>query len=257
MREAAVGQNDHSNSACLTLLKVSFEMIETSVKTYSRAVAVFLILSMFAGWFGELHVPSVMMTGDAATTADQLRANEDLFRLGFAAYLVEAFSDVVLAWLLYVLLKPVHRDLALLSAFFGLVSMSLFATTKMLYFAAPMFLKESEYLTAFSPNQLESLASAFLNLYAVLGGVSMLFYGTAWIIRGYLTFRSAYLPRFLGALMVVAGVGFAAKTITAVLAPAYSSDILLVPMFFNMVAVAIWMLVRGVDQEKSNRVTAA
>ena len=157
--------------------------------------------------------------------------NDSLFRLGFAAYLVEAFSDVVLAWLLYVLLKPVHRDLALLSAFFGLVSMSLFATTKMLYFAAPMFLKESGYLTGFSPDQLESLASVFLNLYAVLGGVSMLFYGTAWIIRGYLTFRSVYLPRFLGALMVLAGVGFAAKTITAVLAPAYSSDILLAPMF--------------------------
>lgn len=219
--------------------------------------ALFLILSMFGGWFGEMHVPSVMITGDAATTADQLRSNEGLFRLGFAAYLVEAFSDVVLAWLLYVLLKPAHRDLALLSAFFGLVSMSLFATTKMLYFAAPMFLRGSGYLIAFSPDQLESLASVFLNLYAVLGGVSMLFYGTAWLIRGYLTFRSAYLPRFLGALMVVAGIGFAAKTLTAVLAPAYSSDILLAPMFFNVVALAIWMLVRGVDQEKWERATAA
>lgn len=231
-------------------------MMQTSPKTYARAVAIFLILSMFGGWFGEIHVPSMMMTGDAATTAEQLRANEGLFRLGFAAYLVEAFSDVVLAWLLYVLLKPVHRELALLSAFFGLVSMALFATTKMLYFAAPMFLKESGYLTAFSPDQLESLASIFLNFYAVLGGVSMLFYGTAWIIRGYLTFRSVYLPRFLGVLMLVAGVGFAAKTITAVLAPAYSSDFLLAPMFVNIVAVSIWMLVRGVDQEKWDRATA-
>jgi hypothetical protein len=232
------------------------EMMQTSPKTYSRAVALFLILSAIGGWFGELYVPSVMMTGDAATTAGQLRINEGLFRVGFAAYLVEAFSDVVLAWLLYVLLKPVHRDLALLSAFFGLVSMSLFATTKMLYFAAPMFLKDSGHLAAFSPNQLESLASVFLNFYAVLGGVSFLFYGTAWIIRGYLTFRSVYLPRFLGALMVVAGAGFAAKTITALLAPDYSSDVLLAPMFLNLVAVTIWMVVRGVDQEKWDLATA-
>lgn len=232
-------------------------MIETSVKTYSQAVGIFLLLSIFGGWFGELYVPSVIMTGDAATTADQLRLNEDLFRLGFAAYLLEAFSDIVLAWLFYVLLKPVHRDLALLSAFFGLVSMSLFAVPKMLYFAAPMFLKESRYLTGFSPDQLDSLASVFVSLYGVLGGLSMLFYGTAWIIRGYLTFRSGYLPRFLGALMVAAGLGFVAKNITLVLAPPYSSDILLAPMFLNLVVLAVWMPFRGVDQDKWDRATAA
>src|SRR5918996_1734163 len=115
-------------------------MTKTSVKTYSRAVGVFLILSILGGWFGEVQIPSQFMKGDAATTADQLRHNEGLFRLGFAAYLVEAFSDLVLAWLFYVLLKPVDRDLALLSAFFGLVSMSLFAVTKMFYFSAPTFL---------------------------------------------------------------------------------------------------------------------
>lgn len=225
-------------------------MTERSVKTYCRAVALFLILSMAGGWFGEMHVPSLMMTGDAATTADQLRLNEGLFRLGFAAYLLEAFSDVVLAWLFYVLLKPVHRDLALLSAFFGLVSTSMFAVPKLLYFAAPMFLKGSGYLAAFPPDQLEALASIFLPFYGVLGGISMLFYGTGWILRGYLAFRSGYLPRFLGAIMVAAGVGFAAKTITQVLAPAYSWDLLLAPMFLNLVALVVWMLAKGVDRDK-------
>jgi Domain of unknown function (DUF4386) len=233
------------------------EMIQISVRTYSRTVAIFLILSIFGGWFGEMYVPSVMLTGDAATTADQLRLNAGLFRLGFAAYLVEAFSDIVLAWLFYVLLKPVHRDLALLAAFFGLVSMSLFAVTKMFYFAAPMFLKANGYLTAFSPDQRESLASQFLALYAGLSGLSMLFYGTAWILRGWLTYRSLYLPRFLGVLMVVAGVGFVAKNITQVLAPAYSWDALLAPMFLNAVALTIWMLVKGVDRPEWERAAMA
>lgn len=231
-------------------------MIEISVKTYSRAVGLFLILTMFGGWFGEMYVPSVMMTGDAATTAGQIRHNDGLFRLGFAAYLVEAFSDIVLAWLFYVLLKPVNRDLALLSAFFGIVSMLLFAVTKMFYFSAPMFLKGSNYLTAFSPEQLDSFASVFLSLYAGLSGIFMLFYGTAWIIRGWLTFRSGYLPRFLGAFMVAAGLGFVAKNITKVLAPAYSSDFLLAPMFLNVLVVAIWMLARGVDRDKWDRAIA-
>jgi hypothetical protein len=230
-------------------------MIETSAKTYSRAAGIFLILTMFGGWFGEVQIPSQFMTGDAATTAAKLRLHEDLFRIGFAMYLVEAFSDLVLAWLFYVLLKPVHRDLALLSAFFGLVSMSLFAVMKMFYFSAPLLLK-SKYLTTFSPEQIDALAGAFLSLYGGLNGLFMLFYGTAWIIRGYLTFRSGYLPRFLGALMAVAGLGFFAKNLTQLFAPAYSSDLLLAPMFLNVVVLALWMLVRGVDQAKWDRAVA-
>lgn len=230
-------------------------MIETSVKTYSRVAGILLILTMLGGWFGEVQIPSQFVTGDAATTAAKLRLDDDLFRLGFAAYLIEAFSDLVLAWLFYVLLKPVHRDLALLSAFFGLVSMSLFAVMKMFYFSAPLLLK-SKYLTAFSPEQTDALAGAFLSLYGGLSGLFMLFYGTAWIIRGYLTFKSSYLPRFLGVLMAVAGFGFFAKNLTKLLAPAYSSDLLLAPMFLNVIILAIWMLVRGVNQAKWDRVVA-
>lgn len=232
-------------------------MTETSVKSYCRAVGIFLVLTMAGGWFGEMHVPSLMLTGDAATTAAQLRANDGLFRLGFAAYLVEAFSDVVLAWLFYVLLKPVDRDLALLSAFFGLVSMTLFAVTKMFYFSGPMLLKGSPYLAAFAPGQQDALAGLFLSLYAGLSGLFMLFYGTAWMLRGWLTFRSTYLPRFLGVLMVIAGLGFVAKNLTKVLAPAWSSDLLLAPMFLNALAVAIWMLAKGVDRDQWDRATAA
>ena len=232
-------------------------MIDTSVTTYSRAVGLFLILTIIGGWFGEMYVPSLMMTGDAATTAANLRLGDGLFRLGFAAYLVEAFSDIVLAWLLYVLLRPVHRDLALLSAFFGLVSMLLFAVTKMFYVSAPMFLRGSAYLTAFPPEQRDALATTFLRLYGGLSGLSMLYYGTAWIIRGWLAFRSGYLPRFLGALMMAAGLAFVAKNITLVLAPALSSDMLLAPMFLNTVVLAIWMLVRGVDRDKWDRAIAS
>lgn len=232
-------------------------MIDISVKTYCRTVGVLLILSIVGGWFGEMYVPSVIMTGDAAGTANQLRNNAGLFRLGFAAYLVEAFSDVVLAWLFYVLLRPVHRDLALLSAFFGVVSMSLFAVTQMFHFCAPLFLSGRKYLTAFSPDQLEAFASLFLSLYGQLSGLFMLFYGSGWILRGYLSFKSGYLPRFLGVLMVLAGAGFVAKNITKVLAPAYSWDVLLAPMFLNAVVLAIWMLARGVDRDKWGRAIAA
>ncbi|HEV2746376.1 MAG TPA: DUF4386 domain-containing protein [Allosphingosinicella sp.] len=232
-------------------------MIETSVKSYSRAVGIFLILTMFGGFFGEVYVPSQMSGADAAARIAQLRTHEDLFRVGFAGYMVEAFSDVVLAWLFYVLLRPVHRDLALLSAFFGIISMTLFAATQMFYFTAPMFLGGSRYLAHFSGQELEGLASAFLSISGYLSGVFMLFYGSAWIVRGYLTFKSGYLPRFLGLLMLVAGAGFVAQNITKVLAPAYSSSMLLAPMFLNVVVLAIWMLTKGVNRDKWHKALRA
>ncbi len=228
-------------------------MIETSVKTYTRAVGIFLILTIVGGVFGELYVPSLISGENAAERVAQLRLNDGLFRLGFAAYLVEAFSDVVLAWLFYLLLRPVHRDLALLSAFFGIVSMTLFAVTQMFYFTAPMFLRGSRYLAHFSERELEGFASAFLSISGNLSGLFILFYGAGWIVRGYLTFRSGYLPRFLGVLMLIAGAGFVAKNTTKVLAPAYSSDLLLAPMFLNFVVLTIWMLAKGVDLNKWDR----
>ena len=232
------------------MLRGATGMTETSVKSYSRAVGILLVLSMVGGFFGEMYVPSLMLADNAVATAAQLRTNEGLFRLGFAAYLAEAVSDIVLAWLFYVILKPVNRELALLSAFFGLVSTTLFAVTKMFYFAAPMFVGGSKYLTAFSPEQLDAFATLFLSLYGALSGLTMLFYGIPWIIRGYLTYKSNYLPRGLGLLMILAGVAFVAKTLTYVLVPAYSSDFLLAPMFLNAMAVAIWMLIHGVNEDK-------
>src|SRR3954469_16350311 len=141
---------------------------EISLRDCSRLIAIFLILTMLGGWFGELYVSSRIITADAATTAAQLRDHTVLFRLGFAAYVVEAVSDLVLAWLLYILLRPIHRDLALLSALFGIVSMCLSADMQMFYFSAPLFLSGRKYLTAFSPEQLAALARLFVGLYGSL-----------------------------------------------------------------------------------------
>ena len=225
------------------------------VRTCTLAIGLFLVVTMIGGWLGEVQIPGRFMSGDAAASATMLRENSGLFRLGFAAYLAEAFSDLVLAWLFYVLLRPVNRDLALLSAFFGLVSMALFAVTKMLYYSAPIFLRDSPHLAAFTPAQLEALARIFLSLYANLSGLFMLFYGTGWILRGWLTWRSNYLPRFLGGLMMLAGAGFVAANVAKLAAPHWSPDLLLAPMFLNAVVLAFWMLFKGVDQAEWDRAT--
>jgi uncharacterized protein DUF4386 len=223
----------------------------SSVQTYARIAGVLFLLSMVAGGFGEAYVPSkLIVSTDAAATAKNIIAHDSLFRLGFAVYLVEAVCDIALALIFYVLLRPVRKDLALLAAFFGLVSTALFGVAELFYFGASLILRGSPYLKSFSPEQLNTLALLSLKMYGLGGGIFMVFYGVGWILRGYLIFRSGYLPKFLGVLIGLAGFGFVAKNFLLVLAPAYASDGLLLPMGLAALSLTVWLLVKGVDVPK-------
>ena len=218
------------------------------VQGYARAAGVLLLLTMFAGFFGEAYVPGrIIASGDAAATARHVVAMNGLFRLGFATYLVEAACDIALALLFYVLLAPVHRHLSLLAAFFGLVSTAVFAGGELFYFAPSLLTGDAAYLKSFTPAQLDALTHLSLRLYTLASGIFMVFYGVATLIRGVLIYRSRYLPRALGALVVIAGAGFIVNDFLVVLAPAYASDFLLLPMLVSVLALTGWMLVKGVD----------
>jgi hypothetical protein len=222
-----------------------------SVQAYARIAGVLFLLSIVAGAFGEAYVPSrVIVSGDAAATAKNIIAFDSLFRLGFASYLVEAVCDIALNLILYVLLRPVRKDLALLAAFFGLVSTTLFGVAELFYFAASLILGGADYLKTFSPDQLNTLALLSLKMYGYGGGIFMVFYGIAAVLRGYLIFRSGYLPKALGVLLALAGLGFVTRNFALVLAPAYASDALLLPMVLAGVSLTVWLLVRGVDVPK-------
>jgi hypothetical protein len=217
------------------------------VPYYAKATGILLLLTIVAGFFGELYVPSRLVSREAATTAANITAHELLFRCGFAAYLVEACSDIALALLFYVLLKPVNTFVALLSAFFGLVSTATFALTQLIYFSA---LPIQRNLQSFTPDQAATVAQLCVKLYGMGSGVFMVFYGIATLLRGYLMYRSTYLPRAVGGLLVLAGIAFIIKSFTLVLAPAYSSDFLLAPVFLATVTLTGWLLVKGVDVAK-------
>ncbi len=220
----------------------------TSVQTYARTAGVLFLLSIVAGAFGEAYVPfKVIVSADATATAKNIIAFDSLFRMGFASYLVEAVCDIALNLILYVLLRPVRKDLALLAAFFGLVSTTLFGVAELFYFAASLILGGADYLKSFSPDQLNTLALLSLKLYGYGGGIFMVFYGVAAVLRGYLIFRSGYLPKALGVLLALAGLGFVTRNFALVLAPAYASDFLLLPMILAGVSLTVWLLVRGVD----------
>lgn len=230
--------------------KAHDEIDAGSVRIYARVAAVLLLISIVAGAFGEVYVPSKLtVSGDATATAGNISASGGLLRMGFAAYLLEALCDIGLTWIFYLLLNPVHRSIALLFVFLRLVSTATFAAAVLFYFAVPQILG-ADYLKTFSPDQVNSLALLALKLYGYGAGALMVFYGVAAILLGYLIFRSGYLPRFLGLLFALAGVGFVIRNFVLVLAPAYASDALLLPMGIAAVAMTIWLFVKGIDTQK-------
>ena len=216
-----------------------------------RFAGLLLFASLIAGGFGELYVPlRVTVPDDAAATMQRIQSSEMLFRLGFAAYLVEGLCNVVLVFIFYKLLRSIQRDLALLAAFFGLVGIAVFAIAELFYLAPLLLARGDPYLSSFAGEQLNTLALLSLKFYSYACGALMAFGGAGSMVFGYLFFVSGYVPRVLGALLALGGAIFIARNFLLVLAPAYAYDWLFFPMLLAMVGLGAWLLIRGVDEDE-------
>ncbi|HEY4218193.1 MAG TPA: DUF4386 domain-containing protein [Gemmatimonadaceae bacterium] len=219
------------------------------IQKYARLTGVLILASIVFGTWGEAIVPArLLVAGDAGATARNIVASPLLFRTGFAAYLVEAACDITLALLFYVLLRPVNRNLALLSAFFGIAATVTYAFAECFFYAPLLLLNGADYLRVFTPDQLNALALLSFKLFGTIAGIFIGFYGIATIIRGYLVYRSRYLPRVLGALFMLGGAAFVADNLAIVLAPSYATPLLLFLMAPAGVAMLTWLLVKGVHR---------
>ena len=218
------------------------------VSRYARIAGVAMLLSIVFGLLGEMILPDrIVVARDPAATAANILGNPMLFRLTFAAYLVEALCDVALCVFFYILLKPVDKRLALLSAFFGIASMVMYAVGQSSFFASYLVLGDSPGMTSFSTDQRNALAYLALRIAGTIGWLFLCLYGIASMIRGYLIARSGYLPKLLGILFIIGGACFFLRSATYLLAPKYSSPILLLPMALAGIPTMLWLLFRGID----------
>lgn len=229
-----------------------------NVQAYARAAGVLFLLSLIGGGFGEGYMPSkIIVSNDAAATAANIKAFAFLFRLAFAGFLLESLCDTALSLSFYVLLKSVNKQLSLLAAFFGLMGTATFATAELFYFMAMHLLGDAAYLKTFQLEQLQTMALLSLKYYTYGGALFTVYYGMGWIVRSYLIFCSGYLPKLIGVLMAIGGLGFIVRNFLLVLAPAYASDLLLMLLFPGGLLLMGWLLVRGVDIAKWNERTSA
>ncbi len=226
-------------------------MYAEQARRLAAVAGVLVVISIFAGGFAEVYVPGkLLVAADPNATAANVAASPHLFRLSFLVYLIDAVCDVTLTVIFYVLLRPVSSTLSLLAAFFGIVSTVTFATSELFYFIASIPILDAAVQKHLTIDQGTLFIYSALTLYGYGGTVFMVFYGIATALRGYLFYRSAYFPRWLGALLLFAGTGFIVKNVIAVVLPQYDSDLLLAPMFAAMIALAAWLLLKGVVRQR-------
>lgn len=219
-----------------------------TIQRYARVAGVAMLLSIVFGGLGEAYLPAkIIVSGDAAASAANILAHPMLFRASFATYFVEGVCDVALCLLWYVILKPVNRHLALMSAFFGIVSMVMYAVAQSSFFAASLVVRDASVAAAFTVEQRNALVMICLRLSVMVAALFLAIYGIATMLRGWLIMRSGYLPKVLGILFMIGGFGFIVRTATYVLAPSLSSAIYLLPMAAAGLPLMVWLLWRGVD----------
>src|SRR5438309_7300059 len=181
---------------------------ETSPRLKARITGAFYLLTILTGIFAQGFVSgSLVVDGDAAATATNILMHKSLFQLGFAVYLIEMACQVALTALFYDLLKPAGRSISLVAAFLGLTG-SIIKTFSRVFFIAPLFiLGGAHYLSVFSAEQLQALALLFLKVNDKGAGIALVFFGFYAILTGYLIIKSTFLPRLLGMLSQLGGLG--------------------------------------------------
>ena len=195
------------------------------------------------------HIPGVLIRGrlvspeNAALTTRNILTHASLLYSAFATDLVGFACYIVVTALLYQLFKPVNRNVSATAAFFSLAGCTVGAFS-CAFTIIPLFvLNGTAYSGAFPASELQALALLFFRVYAACFNTSFVLFGFYCVLIGYLAFRSRFLPRTVGALMVVAGIGW----LTFIYPPAarHLTPAILIPGIIGEGSLTLWLLAGG------------
>jgi hypothetical protein len=234
-------------------IKKTNQIADQSPRKIARMAGVFYLIFIVTTVLASYIRGMFIVVGDAAATASNIVASQGLFRVGFVTELVSAVFFVLAAWALYVLLKPVNKNLALLLLLLNLGGVAVECLNALNLYAALQFLSSANYLTAFQPSQLQALAMSSLDLYTNGFLLTQIFF-SAWLLPlGYLVYKSHFLPKWLGILLILDFFGNMSWFLQGFLLPDYR--ILAYPGnaigFIAEISLTAWLLVMAVKEQKT------
>lgn len=225
---------------------------DNSIQKTARFAGVLYLIITVAATIAHFVVPSnFIIPGDAAATASNIIGNESMFRLGaIGGELIVLLSEIILAVVLYVLLKPINKTLSLIAAVSRLAMTTIHGLNLINYFFVLLLLGGS-YTTVFAPDQVDALVTLFLDAHSYGFTIGIAFLTIHVFILAYLIFKSGYFPKILGILFFAAGVGYLVDSFALLLFPSYTTTpaFLSLPIAIAEIAFPIWLLIKGVNKK--------
>jgi hypothetical protein len=220
------------------------------------AGAMFLFINV-TGIFSEIFVRGSLLSGDVTQVAQNIVSSERLYRLGILGDQVTFIGGLVLIWALYVLLRPVNRDLALLAVFLRIVETAVSVAATIASLIAVQLLGSAKYLDVFEAGQLHALSRLARITFGFGQDVGFIFLGLGSIIFAYLLLKSRYIPRILALWGIVATLLFTVYHLVIIVFPGVKTlmYVALAPMAYEFV-IGFWLLLKGA-RIKEHPVSAA
>lgn len=209
-----------------------------------------LIMTIAAVSATDLTIGSLTVSDNVAATTNNIKASEMLFRVGIFSWLITLICDVLAAWGLYIFLKPVNKDLSLIMAWLRLVYVALLGTALLNYIKVLLLISGADYVSAFGVDQFQSQVMLLVNSFDKMWSVGLIVFGLHIALVGYLAFKSGYIPKILGILLIIAFAGYVITNLGNLLLPDYDNYktilglIFIIPML-SEVALGLWLLIKG------------
>lgn len=207
-------------------------------------VAGFAYLLNPVGYAEFTLYPKLVIAGNTEQTVHNIGVQGGLFVIVILCYFVNFIEDVIIAWALYVLLAPVNRALSLLTAWFRLLYTAIALVGVLQLATAYRLVHDPDFLTTFGPGQLGAQVQGLLDSFRYGWSFSLIVFGIHLILLGYLIYRSGYIPKLIGILLVIDGLGWMVNDLKPYLYPSANLDFLFIT-FFGELVFMLWLLVMG------------
>lgn len=219
-----------------------------------RLAGLLFLILVITGVFAEFFVrQKLYVVNDLTATSQNIIENQWLFRLGFVSDLVMSTMFFVYGYVLYLIFKPVHKNVSLFLLLCAVISVAMFCQNSLNQFSVLDLLVSTNYSEAFKPEQLQALSMFFQNIHINGYYVNQIFFGMYLFPLGYMIIKSGLVPKILGYVLILGFIGDMIDFVVYFLFPNADSillDNITIPADIGEISLCLWLLIMGVRSQK-------
>jgi len=221
----------------------------TSPQRNARIAGALYLLLVPLGFFGMFASSGIVVPGDAAATVNHILASESLFRFSIVVAMLVQIVNILVVLALYRLLKPVNKDMAALMVIFLLLGVPIAMLNELIQFGVLALVHHAGALQGFSSGQIQALVPMLIDLHQAGINIAGVFWGLWLFPMGYLVFKSGFLPKILGILLIIGCLGYLVDSFSGFLIPGFNVNVAMFT-FWGEVLLPLWLLIKGVNIER-------